>query len=574
MAETAIHPRGRRAGPLCAAGQGTGGREFRRRDRRGADRQPVRVRPLTIPQQAQKLAIGAAPPVSPVGGFARNLLRGAAWGLALRWGIRLAGMLNTIILARLLTPTDFGVVAIAMLVVSAIEILGQSGQKLAILRLAETTPEHHDSAWTLSVATGTLIAFAVFLSAPLAALFFHEPRAVPVIQLLALRPLFAGCESLGATLYRKSLNFRREFRVLAAQRAFGFVIMVGLALALRNYWALAIGTVAASLVATLLSFAMHPYRPRFRLSKLGDLWGFSNWILAKHLGTFLAVKFDQFLVGSLKNAGMLASYAIAVDLGTMVVEEIRTPLTTAFYPVLAGHQSDRAFVARSYLTIFALIVTAGVALEVGIALVSPDLVLVVLGAKWRAAIPLLPWLALAAGITAIGSTAFCVIELFGRADLSAKLTWLNFALAAIAIGITGPLTYSILAISIARFVACSAFAAILLAVPLRLLPIGWGDLARSAWRPVAAGAAMALAVLLVRERLGPPGLIRLITLCGLGAIVYGSVLFGSWVAAGGPVGPERMLVDWIRTYRDRGRRESKTCREAAARGIVPAERER
>src|SRR5215469_12673703 len=126
-----------------------------------------------------------------------HMLRGSAWMVGLRWSLRITGVVSTVILARLLTPADFGIVAIAMIVVGMLEILNQTGQNLAIIRHPNPTSDHYNSAWTMSVILGLLVASLIYLIAPLTSVYFHDPRAIPVMQCLALRAAMSGFENVG-----------------------------------------------------------------------------------------------------------------------------------------------------------------------------------------------------------------------------------------------------------------------------------------------------------------------------------------------------------------------------------------
>src|SRR3974390_726878 len=96
-----------------------------------------------------------------------HMLRGSAWMIGLRWAVRLIGVISTIVLARLLTPNDFGVVAIAMIVVGMFEMLSAPGQGAAIIRHRDPTRDHYDTAWTIYVAVGLAVGAAIYLVAPL-----------------------------------------------------------------------------------------------------------------------------------------------------------------------------------------------------------------------------------------------------------------------------------------------------------------------------------------------------------------------------------------------------------------------
>src|SRR5215469_4476719 len=103
----------------------------------------------------------------------RHMFHGSVWMLLLRLGIRLTGFLSTVILARLLIPADFGIVAMALFVVGPLEMLNQSGQVLAIIRHPNPTRADYDTAWTLSVIVAFIIALLIWITAPIAVIYFH-----------------------------------------------------------------------------------------------------------------------------------------------------------------------------------------------------------------------------------------------------------------------------------------------------------------------------------------------------------------------------------------------------------------
>src|SRR5690348_6830175 len=113
----------------------------------------------------------------------RVMAIGSGWMVAMRWAVRGIGLVSTMILARLLTPHDFGLVAKAMLVVGILEIMAETGQRLAIIRHSEPTRAHYDTAWTIGLIVNGSLALAMFIAAPLAQLLFHEPAAVPLVRI-------------------------------------------------------------------------------------------------------------------------------------------------------------------------------------------------------------------------------------------------------------------------------------------------------------------------------------------------------------------------------------------------------
>ncbi len=193
-----------------------------------------------------------------------RLMSGSVWMIAMRWSMRLLGLVSTAILARLLTPEDFGLVAMAAIAVGLVEVFSQIGVELALIRHPNPQRRHYDTAWTFNLLTGLILGGLMVLVAPLAAAFFEEPRVEPVLWVLAAAPLVRGAVNIGIVDFRRDLRFAKDFQYNFITRIAGFVTTVTLALVFRNYWALVIGTMAHGVYGLIVSFFIHPYR------RLGD----------------------------------------------------------------------------------------------------------------------------------------------------------------------------------------------------------------------------------------------------------------------------------------------------------------
>ena len=271
------------------------------------------------------------------------MLAGSIWMIALRWAIRLTGLVSTVILARLLNPSDFEIVAMAMLVVGMLEILNQTGQKLVLIRHASPGREDYDTAWTLSVLVGCAVGVFILALSPVASAYFHESRALPVMQCLAVRSVIAGFENIGVVDFRRDLRFDRFFSYNVYPKLIAFVVTVGLAFALRNYWALVAGILANQITAVAMSYTLHPYRPRFSLVKLREMHSFSGWTLFKQIGFYFNAQIDQAVIGGLLGAASMGRYAVAADLATSASQEINDPMVAVLFPVMATirHNSEK-----------------------------------------------------------------------------------------------------------------------------------------------------------------------------------------------------------------------------------------
>ncbi|MFQ5346626.1 MAG: lipopolysaccharide biosynthesis protein [Rhodothalassiaceae bacterium] len=474
----------------------------------------------------------------------RQMARGGAWMVLMRWTMRGIGLLSTLILARLLTPADFGVIAMAMIVVGLLEILAQTGVDLAIIREKDPRREDFDSAWTLQIMISLAVGLMLVLSAPFAAAAFDEPKIEPVIQALALRSLLSGFTNVGTIEFRRRLDFRTEFHYNIVKRLANFAIVVTAALILRNYWALVIGMIAAQIVEVGISYLYHPYRPRLCFARVKALFSFSAWLIFYRIARYFSYRIDQFVVGGFAGTAFMGNYYVAYDLATSPTNELVVPMGRGLYPVYARLKDDPPALVAAYLKALGTVTLLLVPLGFGLAAVAPDAVPVLLGAKWHAAIPLVEILAVFGVFFGISNTIEVLLTVIGRVRLLAALSFSQIGSLALALYL------------VAKFVGVDAIAAVRCAVAIltlpfvflvlrRVLPIGVGATLRALWPPLAAGLVMVACVLAVQGG-DLPSALRLVLEIGAGALSYTAAVLAIWYLRGSPDGAEKAAVDWCR----------------------------
>ena len=356
----------------------------------------------------------------------QHVVHGTSWMVGMRWAARLSGVVSTLILARLLTPADFGVVAIAMLIVAAVEVFSQTGQRFAIVRHPNPTREHYDTAWTIQILIGFGLALVILAATPLTTAYFHEPRAAAVVEIFAFRTVVAAFENIGTVDFRRDLRFSKQFQLTMISTAISFVVTVTSAFILRNYWALVIGTMTEQLSFTALSYLLSPYRPQFSLAKTRDIWSFSVWMLFRYVATYLNAQIDKIAIGGFGGAPAMGRYEVAEDVATSPSKEINDPLLTVLWPVMVKVQFDKVERRTLYLRVLYWSALICISTSVGVALVSDDMVDLILGPRWHDAKPLMPWLALAFGLLSLSSSVYSAFDTIGRPDISARLQWTRF----------------------------------------------------------------------------------------------------------------------------------------------------
>jgi lipopolysaccharide exporter len=484
---------------------------------------------------------GATPPPP----AATPVFRGAAWMIGMRWALRLVGLVSTAALARLLTPADFGVIAMAGLVAGLLDTAAYAGIDLALIKSTSQSREHYDSAWTIGVLQGFVLAALLALAAPVAASYYGEPRVTIVIACLAVKSIIDGFGNIGVVAFRKELDFAKEFRFQLYVKLLNLAVLVGAAFLLRNYLAIVLGMVCGSIIGVAVSYAMHPYRPRFSTARIRELWSFSNWLLVSRVGTFLGRRADEFILARAAGALALGQYHVATEIATMPTTEFVMPVRRALFPSLSQVQDDPQRFEEAVLASFGGLAIVCFAMGIGLMAVADEAVPIILGPQWMAAVPLVRWLALYGAVSAVASVLEVPIWVRGRTHVSAVQAWLELVIVAPLI-IFAVRAYGIEGAAVARFAVSMLMLPVMLVVASRICSVPLRRLLAALWRPVVSGALMALA--LAAPMPYPAMLVAALAVkVVLGGVVYVGALLVLWVIAGKPPGPERDLLQHARS---------------------------
>ncbi len=474
----------------------------------------------------------------------KDMIHGAMWMLGMRWSIRSIGLVSTIILARLLEPEDFGVVAMAMLVVGLLETLSSFGVDLALIRDKNAGQAHYDTAWTFKVLQGAVIALLILIATPFMADYFSEERLKIVFYVLAFAVFINGFENIGVVAFRKELNFSREYNFFVIKKLIAFCVTISLAFILFNYWALVIGIVTSRILGVVISYKMHPYRPKFSLKAKSELWSFSKWMLLMSIARYGHSRADEFLVGGLKSTAKMGSYNVAADLAMMPSNELIMPLSRSLYPGYSKLLSEPDRLAAAFLNVVGFVALVAIPTSLGLMSVANDFVYVILGDKWGNAIPIIEWLSIYAGILAFGSITTNLLIALGEIRWLALLNWSYLALLIPALYFTA-YHADIKEIAMARTILFSGFGFILMHKTIHKLPINPNDIVRIIWRPITAGIAMSFIIKLTHlESINYNIITLLLDIC-VGTIIYLIAVILLWFISGRPKGAEATIIEFI-----------------------------
>ena len=471
-----------------------------------------------------------------------RVLAASAWALISRGSVRMLGLVSTIVLARLLTPTDFGIVGMAMIVVGFSEAVLEFGVRAILIHRSNLTREDYDTAWTLNVIQGAMAtAITAALAIP-AAHYFHDPRLPVVILALATGMMIGSMENIGVVNFQRDLEFSRDFILFVARKMAGVVVGITAAIIFQSYWAMVCGYLATQTVGTTVSYAIHPYRPRLSFAKLREFLRFSVWLSVRQVGAFARERVDRFIVGGSASSAVMGYYTIASELTEIVSSELMAPIGRALLPAFAGLQGQHERLRAAVRTAIGGVTTIVMPAAAGMAFVAHDLVVVVLGSKWLAAVPILQILALAVLLRSVSFTMGMLLTAVGRLAFHTFMIWLQVA-AFWGLWAFWLYTHGAEGAALARLGAASGFAAIMCLYAIVTGFLRVRDLIGTLTRPVAATAGMIAVLAWLQPQLAN-GTITALAMCVVaGVSTYSSLLIVLWAASGRPDGVERIVLN-------------------------------
>jgi O-antigen/teichoic acid export membrane protein len=351
------------------------------------------------------------------------------------------------------------------------------------------------------------------------------------------------------------MDFAIEYRFFVYRKAVPFVVTLIFAFWLRNYWALVIGIVVGQATGTLLSYTMHPHRPRWCLNHLSELWSFSMWVLVTYIGGYMQSRVDQLVVGGVASAQQLGHYSVASELGHTPLAEVLEPVGRVLYPAYSKLHLEPERHRDAYLSALSAIAVVAAPGAAGLAVIAHDLMPFVLGPQWADASPLLVWLSLGAGVFGICNSVTDPILAAGFAARNAFQTWTRFLVLSLSLGVASRFT-DVEGLAVVSMCVSLVLAPIYFYQLKQVLPLKWGDIARALWRPIGAAGVMAVVLLGLGTFLGDLSpVVRLLILVLTGVAAFVLSLLAFWHLASRPQGVEAMATGFVLARLNRWRKQ-------------------
>ena len=378
-------------------------------------------------------------------GLKRKTISGLGWSSIAQAWKQITQFIVTAILARLLSPDDFGLVAMATVFTNLATIFADSGISGSLVQKQDCTERHYSSAFWLNIIVGLLLTIILILSAPLIAAFYKKPELKHILTVISFNFVLSSFTLIQSAILSKKLEFKKlAIRDISALFGSG-LIGVGMAYSGFGVWSIVCQILSFTLFNAILLWGLSPWRPKFEFAKsdIKDIFHFSSHLTGSNIVNYFARNIDKLLIGKFLGAQALGYYSLAYKIMLYPLENITTVLTKVMFPVLSSIQDRIDKVRKTYLVIIKTISLITFPMMSCLFILTAEIIAVFLGDKWTPIIPILKIFCLTGAIQSIGSPIGIILFSQGKAELQFKLGILGSLSAAITIliglnfGITG-----------------------------------------------------------------------------------------------------------------------------------------
>lgn len=334
-------------------------------------------------------------------GTGRRVLQGALWMGGARLFVNGIGFVSTIILARLLTPNDFGLVAIAMAAAAIAASVSDLSLTQALVKFETLSESDFDTAWTLNFFRAIALSCLLVLSSWPLSLAYADARLVPIFAVVAIGSAVRSLENPRIVSYRRSLDFKPDFMFDVCEKLSSFIICIIIAIFYKTYWALVIGNTASVLFRVTLTYVRLPYLPRFKTSSWRSLLSFSIWLTFAEIVKTINQRSIPLLVGFFLPTSVVGQFSVGERVASMPIRETIGALQSTLFPAFSMMKNDVARIRSAYLRAQAMMCLLAVPLGFGLAAIADPVTRLFLGHDWLPAVPVIQAVSIASAIQSI-----------------------------------------------------------------------------------------------------------------------------------------------------------------------------
>lgn len=321
------------------------------------------------------------------------LIRSSSWVLAVAWFNRFLGFASVFILARILTPEDFGAFATLLLVVQLASVLTDIGVEQYYVQAPNVTREDLNSCWTLNLLVKATLSFALLISSSLILKLLERQTLVVAMMIMSFLPLINAMSNGFIIHLKRNLAFHRFAKFGAFAQIAGSATSIAIAWYFASYWALVCGMMINAISQSLLSYFLLSERTTLEFTNFSKLWIFGKWLLIRNAIAHVRAKFDVWYAASMFSLSNVGGYNTIKDVAMLPSREIVGPLFQVFFSYMSQDNRTKNNFERTYATCLAMLLLC-TPMAAGLFLIAEDVTYILLGEQWIRYAPVLANLAI------------------------------------------------------------------------------------------------------------------------------------------------------------------------------------
>jgi len=345
------------------------------------------------------------------------------WSFVDNFSLQGINFIVGIILARLLSPKEFGLVGLLAVFIAISQSFIDSGFSSALIRKKNSTEMDHNTVFYFNLALALIIYTILFFSSPYISNFFKEPQLETLVKVLSLNLIISSAFLIQNTILTKNINFKLKTKISIASTIFSGIIAIYMAYVDFGVWSLVAKSISASLLSCLLFWLYNGWRPAlvFSIQSLRELFGFGSKLLISGLIDNIYQNINKLVVAKFYSTEDLGFYNNADQFKKLPAENLTSIVQRVSYPVLTELQNDNEKLKKAFIRLISTIMFLSFFMMFTMSAVSNSLIATVLGAKWEQSADLLFWLCFAGSLYPLHALNLNVLNVKGRSDLFLKL---------------------------------------------------------------------------------------------------------------------------------------------------------
>ncbi len=456
--------------------------------------------------------------------LSRQAVQSTAWAYGSFVSGKFLVFISTIILARLLLPSEFGLMGYCIIAIQYLDILNGFGVGQALIARREQVEEAANAAIVVGFVSGMLLFGLAWFSAPFLAAFFEDDRITTLFRALAIVIPISAVGAVPSALIQRGMRFRAKFVPDIGRSVAKGLISIVLAWQGFGVWSLIVGQIAGEVAATVTLFALARWRPtrRFDRRVTRDVMGFGSHIISIGIAGAIMMNFDYLLVGKVLGATALGLYTFAYRIPDLVIRNSNVVVGKVAFPLLAHVQSSPEELRLAYGTLLRYVSLFTIPAGIGLALIAPRFVDVFFPDRWAPATTVMQLIALSLAISSIGHLPGIIYKAINRPEI---LNWMSIVKLIATVGVLWYCVgWGIEGVAAGQVGLAVFFVVIDMVVVARVLGFGGMAMLKAIAPSLASTQVMAGTVVLLDRGLAPEGIGGLLAIVAIAVAVYGAAL--------------------------------------------------